>query len=449
MMNDNVQRLSRRDFVRHGSAGLVAGAVGLGGVSTLANAADRVRAKITDVQAMEIHGGGGGLGTGGTRTYVFVRILTDTGAYGIAEGYGSPNIGLRDQVKNLKPKLVGRDPLEIDKIYTFLGEGLPSLSGTFTDGSAHNQMNLASVIDMALWDLAGKLLNVPTTVLLGGKFREHVRVYDHSGPRDMLDKNSCREWAAKVAAHPSGFTAHKFGPSRTAIAFSESKRGIPDASHDPSNRELTTKELINIAKGFENAREAIGWDHDIMVHLHWELNLSASIQLAKALAPIKPLWLEDPLQVDYTDAWKRLVEESPIPILTGENLERRQGFMPFLTNQAIDIIQPDLRNSGGFSETKRIADMASIYGIPLCNHNTGTPVNTIQTCQWAGAIRDYLACETDTGEGGWFDNIVLHDWPYIEKGYLRVTDKPGTGVELNREVVESHLVPGSTWWGGA
>ncbi len=448
-MKQDKRGWSRRSFLRDSATALVAGASCLPVMSTLAQAAERIRAKITDVQAMEINGGGGGLGTGGTRSYVFVRIMTNTGAYGIAEGYGKPNVGLVEQVANLKPKLVGRDPLEIDKIYTFLGEGLPSLSGTFTDGSAHNQMNLASVIDMALWDLAGKLLNVPTTVLLGGKFRDHVRVYDHSGPRNMLDKDSCREWAAKANAHPSGFTAHKFGPQRTAVAFSESKRGIPDVNHDPSNRELTTKELLQIAKGYENAREAIGWDHDIMVHLHWELNLSASIQLAKALEPIKPLWLEDPLQVDYSDSWKRLVEESPIPILTGENLERRQGFMPFLTNQAVDIIQPDLRNSGGFLETKRIADMASIYGIPLCNHNTGTPVNTIQTCQWAGAIRDYIACETDTGEGGWFDNIVLHDGPYIEKGYLKITDKPGTGVELNREVVEPRLVPGSKWWGGA
>ncbi len=447
-MNRDRQEWSRRNFLRDGSASLLAGAAGLAATPTLAEAAGRIRAKITDVQAMEIAGGGGGLGTGGARTYVFVKILTDGGVYGIAEGYGRPNVGLRDQVANLKPRLVGRDPLEIDKIYTFLGDGIPALSGTFTDGSAHGQMNLASVIDMALWDLAGKLLNVPTTVLLGGKFREHVRVYDHSGPRNMLDKDSCREWAAKVAAHPSGFTAHKFGPQRTAVAFTESKRGIPDVNHDPSNRELTTKELIMIGKGFENAREAIGWDHDIMVHMHWELNLSASIQLAKVLAPIKPLWLEDPLQVDYSDSWKRLVEESPIPILTGENLERRQGFMPFLVNQAVDIIQPDLRNAGGFSETKRIADLATLYGIPVANHNTGTPVNTIQTCQWAGAIRDYVACETDTGEGGWFDNIVLHDGPYIEKGYLRITDKPGTGVELNREVVEAHLVPGSKWWGG-
>jgi L-alanine-DL-glutamate epimerase-like enolase superfamily enzyme len=448
-MNQNRQGWSRRSFLRDSSVSLIAGAAGLGASSGLAEAAGRVRTKITDLQSMEIVGAGGGLGTGGTRTYVFVKILTDGGVYGIAEGYGRPNVGLREQVAALKPKLVGRDPLEIDKIYTFLGEGLPSLSGTFTDGSAHAQMNLASVIDMALWDLAGKLLNVPTTILLGGKFREHVRVYDHSGPKDMLDKNSCREWAAKANAHPSGFTAHKFGPQRTAVAFSQSKRGLPDANHDPSNRELTTKELISIAQGFENAREAIGWDHDIMVHLHWELNLSTSIQLAKALAHIKPLWLEDPLQVDYSDSWKRLVEESPIPILCGENLERRQGFMPFLTNQAVDLIQPDLRNSGGFLETKRIADMASLYGIPVCNHNTGTPVNTIQTCQWAGAIRDYVACETDTGEGGWFDNIVQHDGPYIEKGYLKITDRPGTGVELNREIVEAHLVPGSTWWGGA
>jgi L-alanine-DL-glutamate epimerase-like enolase superfamily enzyme len=448
-MRQDLHRWSRRSFLRNSSAALLTGAAACAGMTSLAGAADRVRAKIRDIQTVEIHGSENTPGPGVSRTYVFVKVLTENGEYGIAEGYGRPNVGLRDQVEALKPKLIGKDPLEIDKIYTFLGEGIPALSGTFTDGSAHNQMNLASVIDMALWDLAGKLLNVPTTVLLGGKFREHVRVYDHSGPRDMLDKNSCREWAAKANAHPSGFTAHKIGPPRTATAFSKSGRGIPDPDHDPSNRELTTKELLMIEKAFENTREAIGWDHDIMVHLHWELNLEASIQLARILAPIKPLWLEDPLQVDYSDSWKRLVAESPIPILMGENLERRQGFLPFLVNQAVDIIQPDLRNSGGFTETKKIADLASIYGIPVANHNTGTPVNTIQTCQWAGAIRDYVACETDTGEGGWFDDVVLHDGPYIEKGYLKITDKPGTGVELNREVVEAHLIPGTKWWGGA
>ena len=439
-MADDKPGWSRRNLLRAGPASLLAGGAALGLFGGLADAAERVRVKISDVQTMEMQGP--------VRTYIFVKIIADNGEFGIAEGYGRPNVALPAEVEALKPWLIGRDPLEIDKIYTFLGDGTRALSGTRTDGSAHNQMRLASVIDMALWDLAGKLLNVPTTVLLGGKFRDKVRVYDHSGPTDMLDKGSCREWAAKANAHPSGFTAHKIGMPRAVMPGSTDK-GWPDVSHDPSNQELTTKELIMIGKSFENAREAIGWDHDIMVHCHWELTLNSSLQLAKILEPMRPLFLEDPLGVDYSNAWKRLVDESPIPILTGENLMRRQGFQPFLENGAIDFIQPDLRNSGGFLETKKIADMAELYGVPVCNHNTGTPVNTVQTCQWAGAIRQYVACETSTGDGNWIDGVILHDdGPYIEKGYVKVTDKPGTGVRLNREVVEAHLIPGSKWWGG-
>ena len=437
-MTQQGQRWSRREMLRMGSTSLLAAGAALGPFASLA-AAERVRVKIRDIQTMELQGP--------VRTYVFVRILTDDGHAGIAEGYGVPNGGLRAEVEAIKPFLIGKDPLEIDRIYTFLGEGSPALSGTRTDGSAHNQMRLASVLDMALWDLAGQLLNTPTTVLLGGKFRERVRVYDHSGPANMLDKGSCREWAAKANAHKSGFTAHKIGIPRTNVAFEKGK-GLPDDSHDPSNRQLTTRELLMIGKSFENAREAIGWDHDIMVHCHWEFDLESSIQLGKILEPVRPLWIEDPLQVDYTDSWKRLVAESPVPILTGENLERRQGFMPFLVNSAIDIIQPDLRNSGGFTESKKIADMASVYGIPICNHNTGTPLSTVQSCQWAGAIRDYLACETSTGDGNWIDDVLIHDGPYIDKGYIKVTDKPGLGIRLNRAVIEPRLVAGSTWWGG-
>ena len=435
------QGWSRRGLLGAGTAALV-GAGGLAtATQTLAEAAARKSPRIVDVRTMELQGP--------VRTYVFVKIIADDGQFGIAEGYGKPNVGLIDQVESLKPWLVGRNPLEIEKIYQFLGDGSKALSGTMTDGSAHSQMNLASVIDMALWDLAGKILNVSTTELLGGKFRDKVRVLDHSGPKDMLDKASCREWAAQANAHPSGFTAHKMGMPR-AVMPGSAEKGWPDVDHDPSNLELTTKELMMIGQGFENAREAIGWDHDIIVHCHWELNLRSSIELAKILEPVRPLWLEDPLQVDYTDSWKRLVDVSPIPILTGENQVRLQEFLPFIVNSAIDLIQPDLRNTGGFSETKRIAELASVYGIPTCNHNTGSPLNTIQTCQWAGAMRNYLICETSTGDGNWIDGVVVHeDGPYIEKGYIKVNDRPGTGVKLNREVVEAHLVTGSKWWGDA
>jgi L-alanine-DL-glutamate epimerase-like enolase superfamily enzyme len=265
-----------------------------------------------------------------------------------------------------------------------------------------------------------------------------VRVYDHAAPKNMLDKGSCKEWAAQVKAHPAGFTCHKFGFPHTDINV--------DFGRDPSNRMLSTRELMNIQQGFENCREALGWDHDIMVHCHWEYDLRTSIQIADAVESIKPLWLEDPLPVDYSDSWKRLCASTKVPICMGENLARREGFKDFILNQGCDILHPDLRNSGGFLETKRIADLAHIFGLPMACHNTGSQVNTYATCQWAASIRDYMACETVTGQGGWMDQVLVLDAPYIKNGFVQVTDKPGLGITLNPDVVKAHLAPGETYW---
>lgn len=384
-----------------------------------------MKARIRDVRVMVLQG---------DRTYTLIKIVADNGVYGIGEAYGSPGVGVKEQVLSLRPWLVGKDPLAIDYLYTMMGEGQPNLSGTRTDGSAHMLMRASSGLEMALWDLAGKLLGAPATSLLGGPFRDKVRVYDHAAPADMLDKASCREWAALCKSNPAGFTAHKFGfPT--------------EAGRDPGNRVLTTRELINIGRGFENCREAIGWDHDLMVHCHWEYDLRTSIQIAQAVEPIKPMWLEDPISVEYSESWKRLTASSNVPICTGENLARRQGFKDFIINAGCDILHPDLRNSGGFLETKRIADMADVWGLPMATHNTGSQLNTWATCQWAGSIRDFLACETVTGKGGWMDQLLLTDGPYIQGGAIRITGRPGLGVDLNPDVAKAHLAAGETWWG--
>src|SRR5213595_3663359 len=136
-------------------------------------ATERKRVKIRDVQVMVMQGA--------SRTYTLIKITSDAGLYGIAEAYGSPGVGVKEQVLSLKPWLVGKDPLEIDTLYTTMGERTKDLSGTRTDGSAHNLLRAVSGIEMALWDLAGKVLEVPTSTLLGGRFRERVRVYDHAG----------------------------------------------------------------------------------------------------------------------------------------------------------------------------------------------------------------------------------------------------------------------------
>src|SRR5213596_154753 len=421
--------VSRRQFLWTAGAGPFVPAF-LPSFHALA-AAERKRVKIRDVQVM--------LMQGPSRNYTLVKIISDNGLYGIAEAYGTPGVGVKEQVLSLKPWLVGKDPLEIDKLYTQMGEGTRDLSGTRTDGSAHNLLRAVSGIEMALWDLAGKILEVPTSTLLGGRFREKVRVYDHAAPRNMLDKASVADWAAKAKAHPSGFTCHKFGLQHSDPTT--------DKARDVSNRVLTTKELIGAQKGFENCREAIGWDHDLMVHCHWEYDLRTAIQIAGAVESTRPVWLEDPLPVDYSDSWKRLCAASKVPICMGENLARREGFKDFILNQGCDILHPDLRNSGGFLETKRIADLAHVFGLPMANHNTGSQVYTYAAVQWAASIRDYISLETITGEGGWMDQVLRLDGPYIKDGFVQVTDKPGLGIELNPDIVRAHLAPGETWWG--
>ena len=420
--------LSRREFLG-GLAGAPLVPAFLSAFHELA-AAERKRAKIRDVQVMLMQG---------PRTYTLIKITADDGLFGIGEGYGSPGVGVKEQVLSLKPWLVGQDPLAIDRLYTFMGRRTGTLSGSRTDGSAHNLMRAASGIEMALWDLAGKILDVPTSTLLGGTFREKVRVYDHASPRNMLDKGSVADWAAKAKAHPSGFTCHKFGFQRSDPAA--------DPTRDTSNRVLTTRELINIQKQWENCREALGWDHDLMVHCHWEYDLRTSIQIADAVESIKPVWLEDPLHVDYSDSWKRLCAASKVPICMGENLARREGFKDFIINQGCDILHPDLRNSGGFLETKRIADMAHVFGLPMATHNTASQVHTYSAAQWAASIRDYIGLETVTGQGDWMDQVLVLDGPYIKDGFIQVTQKPGLGIQLNPDVVRAHLAEGEAWWG--
>ena len=176
--------------------------------------------------------------------------------------------------------------------------------------------------------------------------------------------------------------------------------------------------------------------------------MRTALQISYAVEEMMPIFLEDPLLVDYSDSWTRLTAGSRVPILMGENLARRQGFHPFIVNQGADILHPDLRNSGGFTETKRIADFAELYGIPMATHNTGSQLNTWATVQWAGSIRDFVACETVTGKGDWMDEVLLLDGPYIENGFLRINDtKPGLGADLNPDVVKAHLADGETWWG--
>jgi L-alanine-DL-glutamate epimerase-like enolase superfamily enzyme len=377
-------------------------------------APERGRVKITDIRAMMLQG---------PRSYTLVKVLTDSGVYGIGEGYGSPATGVKEGVLELRHFFLGKDPLEIDALVS---------------GLQQSPARPVSGIEMALWDLAGKLLGLPVATLLGGKFRDSIRVCHEEGPRNMLDRTSCDDWAARMKSHPAGFTAIKLSPPRSNPRI--------DRARDNSNRALTAKELRDIRTGFENCRNVIGEDYDLICQCHGEYDLHTAIQLAEAIEGIKPLWIEDAMPPDFNESWTRLTAASKVPIGAGESLARRSGFKDFIARQGCHIVQVDLRNAGGLLESKKIADMADTYYLPMVARNSGSIVATMATVHWSAAVRDFLAAETVIGLGNWMDDIMVRDGPVVKGGQIAVPSKPGLGIELNRDVVKANLGQGEKYW---
>ena len=450
---------SRRDFMKTAAvvntAPVVGGASAMTALDAMASP-ERGKVKITDIKVMILQG---------PRTYTLVKVLSDSGLYGIGEGYGSPAVGVKEGVLELRPYFIGKDPLDIEALYLGLGQRV--------DGSAHMLLRAASGIEAALWDLAGKILDVSVATLLGGKMRPSVRMYHDEGPRDMLDKSSCHEWAERMKASAAGWTAFKIGPQRGGAGRGRGGRGgsgaggrggagalgrggqdaaAADGTGETqrtglANRQLSTRELIDIQQGFENTREAIGWDYDIMYHGNWSYDLISAIKLSQALESVKPLWIEDPLPPEFSNAWTLLTSVSKVPILTGENLGRRQTWVDFFEKKGIHIGQLDVRNVGGLLEAKKIADLADLYLLPMCSHNSASIVCNFAAVQWAASVRDFLAAETMIGNGTWMDDVILHDGPIVKNSHITLPDKPGIGVELNPDVVKAHLAKDETWWG--
>jgi hypothetical protein len=203
--------LDRRGFLKTCTG--MASATLLGRYRALA-AAQRGRVKIRDIKVMMLQG---------PRTYTLVKVESDAGLYGIGEAYGNPGVGVKEGVLELRSYFLGKDPLDADALYVGLGQRI--------DGSAHMLLRATSGIEAALWDLAGKILDVPAATLLGGRIRNRVRMYHDEGPRNMLDPASCKDWAAKMKADPAGWTAFKFAPPRS--------RPDQDRARDMSNRLLT------------------------------------------------------------------------------------------------------------------------------------------------------------------------------------------------------------------
>ncbi len=387
------------------------------------------KVKITDVKVMIVRG---------TWDWNLVKIETDAGVSGIGEAYWGP--GVKDLILNqLKPLIIGEDPLNVDKLYTKMlmkSGGAGAIAGV--------TVTAASGIEIALWDLAGRLLDTPAVNLLGGKFRDRVRFYrTHQVIHPYDDKSAYRDYIAKAKADKFGFNAFKFQGDGIPPAADPDYKEI---GHDPYLRNLTPKDLRRIALGMEWVREFVGPDIDFAVEAHWKYDVNDAISMAKAIEPVKPMWFEDPVPPDNIEAMARVTHAINIPVCTGENLYGRHGFRKLVEMQATSGVHIDIPKSGGLLESKRIHDHADMYYIWTAAHNPASPLGTIASCHAAASMRNFRVHEL-AKYIDWWETLVVSDAPIIKDGYHTITSKPGYGVEIDPDVAKAHLAPGEVWWG--
>jgi L-alanine-DL-glutamate epimerase-like enolase superfamily enzyme len=352
-----------------------------------------------------------------------VKIVTDSGLYGIGEAYN--RAGVVDHIRSIKGRIIGQDPLGVDYLYQRMCE-----AGVGQGSRAGSLSGAISGIETALWDLAGKILNVPVYMLLGGKFRDKVLIYHDTGSPNTIDP---KPWVDEmVKSLEYGFRAIKVDLNRF--------RG------ETWNRSLSSEDLKAWVRILEAIRAKLGPDLPLGVDLHWRYNTRDAMRLVQMVEHLNLWFLEDPMPPENAEAFARLTAASKVPIATGENLYTRQSFRPFIEKQACDIIQPDAQKCGGLLEMKKTADWADLYYINMLCHNMCTPVGTIASGHACMAIRSFLALESDSVEIPYWQDIILRDGPIYRDGYLEVPNRPGLGIELNEEVCRAHLVKGSGYF---
>ena len=360
--------MNRRDFLQT-TASAATGYLFSGSFSRAA-AAVRNKVKITDVKCMIVRG---------TWDWNLIKIETDSGLYGIGEAYWG--WGVKDVVLNkLKGIIVGEDPLNVDKLYTKM---LMQSAGAGAIGGV--TVSAASGIEIALWDLCGRILETPVCNLLGGRFRDRIRFYRTlQTPDKVTEQAAWRAQAEAARAEKWGWTAFKFQgdgiPVKTDPEFKE-------PGHDPYGRSLTNKDYRRIVTTMQTVRDTLGPDTDFAVECHWRYDTQDVIRLGRELESVHPMWLEDPVPPDNIEAMARVTQSIGIPVCTGENLYGRQGFRRLIEMQACSGVHIDIPKSGGLLESKKISDHAEMYYIWTACHNPASPVGTVASCHAASAMQ--------------------------------------------------------------
>jgi len=346
--------------------------------------------------------------------FVYVKILTDQGLYGVGEAsLSGRSLAVVQTLEHLQPLLIDQDATRIEHIWQDI------FRGTFWRGGPVLQSALAG-IDIALWDLAGKALGVPTYRLLGGAARDQVLVYRHVGGRtpEELVENSQR-------LLDEGWRVLRISPIDSTVV-------------DHFNPKIA---VLRGAEHMAALRQAVGDEVEIIFEVHTRLTPTRAIELCNALEPCRPFFVEDPIRSENPASFATLRAHTSVPIGTGEQLSTKWAFRELIEQELVDYLRVDICHTGGITEGRKIAALAEIHYQELACHYTASPVSTAAMLHLNLSIPN-CAVQEFAPTGGWMDEVIQHDWK-TEDGFLLRSDAPGLGIDLNEEAALAHPhVPG-------
>jgi galactonate dehydratase len=361
------------------------------------------------------------------RGSLFVKITSNQGIIGWGEGVDAIP-GTYYLLKSFGNRLRGRSPLAVNRIFEEIRKG-----GVFQGAQAGMYIAVLSALETALWDLTGKALNLPIYQLLGGKFRDKVRVYcdtalyqtNNPKPQDFAD-------AAKKSKD-MGFNA---------IKFDLDQAGDP-GKYDRFNWTASPMELRRMWEQMSAARQAVGPDVDICVDMHGRYDLPTGEKVAKMLEPLNLMWLEEPIPAENPEAYKKITDSTSTPICAGENHYLAYGFRRLLEIGAVDIVMPDLQKAGGLSEGQRIANLANLYYVPFAPHMVASFLGAMACAHVCASVPNFLIMEWQSyfHTQPMFKEIVKYEGEWVDKSFITVSEKPGIGVEVNEEGMKKYALP--------
>jgi L-alanine-DL-glutamate epimerase-like enolase superfamily enzyme len=371
-----------------------------------------------------------------------IRLDTNQGVYGLGE--------VRDGASAtyalfLKSRIVGENPLQLDRIF----RKIKQFGGHARQGGG------VCAVEMALWDIAGKVYNAPAYAMVGGgKFRDKIRIY-----ADTTESKDPKIYAQRMKERKEvmGLTWLKMDLGVEMVSDTPGTLTTPSElsqweenqiEHPFIANEVTDKGIAMLSEYVAAVRDAVGMEIPLSMDHLGHLGVKSIIRLGKAYEKFNLSWMEDVIPWQYTDLLKEIADQSPTPILTGEDIYLKEPFRVLCEKHAVSKIHPDLATSGGILETHKIGDMAEEFGVPMAMHFAGTPVSCMANVHCAAATQNFLALENHSLDVPWWSSMVQEytKISIVNHGWIEVPERPGLGVTLNEDVVRQHLAPGTGYF---